>query len=280
MNIRRLVAPILIRRASPTKWAGRLFAAGAFLCATQTCAAVDFSAPGKAGGSWDLAQEHSHRNCQVLLKEELTPGGGFIGMPAGCRRAMPILFSVEAWRARGENRLSLVDAAGQEVLDFTLDGARMTAKGPGGEIYRLNSLHIPGSTSAAGAVDTTLPTGSTAAAKAPVALESGRAGALANAPKHSGDVAGHYSVLRGEGRKTGCMLTLENETRGSALRAVLAPACRDQGLIIFDPVSWALERGQIILTARKGHVAHLDFQADGTWAKDPKDGNPLILKRM
>jgi hypothetical protein len=90
--------------------------------------------------------------------------------------------------------------------------------------------------------------------------------------------AGRYAVLRGEGKDTGCMVTLETVPRAGGLKAQLAPACRDNGVVVFDPVSWSLERGRLALTARKGHKAHFDRQPDGGWHRDAKEGKALILK--
>jgi hypothetical protein len=77
------------------------------------------------------------------------------------------------------------------------------------------------------------------------------------------------------------MLILDNQiTAGGGTRGSLAPGCRDQGLVIFDPVSWQLVGGRLVLTARKGHKAYLDAQPDGSWKKDPKEGPPLSLKKL
>jgi len=85
--------------------------------------------------------------------------------------------------------------------------------------------------------------------------------------------AGRYAPLRDGGKDTGCMITLE-----AAGRAQLAPACRDQGLVIFDPTHWKLEQGRLALTARKGHKAYFERQADGLWLRDPKEGKALSLR--
>ena len=97
------------------------------------------------------------------------------------------------------------------------------------------------------------------------------------------DVAGRYIILREGGRDVGCMLTLDDKARASNgdLKAQLAPACRDQGIVIFDPVAWRVERGRLVLTARKGHAATFDKQADGAWWKDPAEGGkPLGVKKI
>jgi hypothetical protein len=89
----------------------------------------------------------------------------------------------------------------------------------------------------------------------------------------AGSPAGRYAPLRDGGKDTGCMITLE-----AAGRAQLAPACRDQGLVIFDPTHWKLEQGRLALTARKGHKAHFERQSDGLWLRDPKEGKALSLR--
>lgn len=92
---------------------------------------------------------------------------------------------------------------------------------------------------------------------------------------------GRYAILRAGDKDTGCMLTLFDRAHGQGgFRAQLAPACRDQGVVIFDPIGWSLERGRLTLTARKGHKAHFEQEADGLWRRDAKEGKALALKRL
>lgn len=102
--------------------------------------------------------------------------------------------------------------------------------------------------------------------------------ALAAGPS---DAAGRYSILRESDKDTGCMLTLDARVRGRAgLKAQLAPACRDNGVVIFDPVGWGLDHGRLVLTARKGHSAHFDRDASGVWRRDAKEGKALGLRPL
>ena len=104
------------------------------------------------------------------------------------------------------------------------------------------------------------------------------AGARAAAPA---DAAGRYSILRDGGKDTGCMLTLDKRAKGPGReKASLAPGCRDQGIVIFDPAGWQIVNGRLVLTARKGHKTYLDAQPDGSWKKDPKEGKSLTLKKL
>ena len=107
--------------------------------------------------------------------------------------------------------------------------------------------------------------------------------AAAGSTARPNDVAGRYIILREGGKDVGCMLTLDDKARAANgdLKAQLAPACRDQGIVIFDPVAWRVERGRLVLTARKGHAAAFDRQADGAWWKDPAEGGkPLGVKKI
>ena len=95
------------------------------------------------------------------------------------------------------------------------------------------------------------------------------------------DLAGRYAVMRDK-RDTGCMVTLDDMSHAKGGdRAQLAPGCRDQGIVVFDPAGWQLVKGELVLTARAGHKTVLEKQDDGTWAKDVKDGGkPLGLKKL
>ena len=119
--------------------------------------------------------------------------------------------------------------------------------------------------------------------QAPAPAVAAQSAAAASAPARPTDVAGRYIILREGGRDVGCMLTLDDKARGPGgdLKAQLAPACRDQGIVVFDPVAWRVERGRLVLTARKGHAATFDKQADGAWWKDPAEGGkPLGVKKI
>ncbi len=125
---------------------------------------------------------------------------------------------------------------------------------------------------------TPVPDKPVAAAPAPL-----QGAAAASAPARPNDVAGRYIILREGGKDVGCMLTLDDKARASNgdLKAQLAPACRDQGIVVFDPVAWRVERGRLVLTARKGHAATFDKQADGAWWKDPAEGGkPLGVRKI
>jgi hypothetical protein len=102
----------------------------------------------------------------------------------------------------------------------------------------------------------------------------------AAAESRASDTAGRYAILRADDKDTGCMLTLENRSVSGGSKAQLSPACRDNGVVIFDPVAWRLERGRLTLLARKGHKTHFDRDASGVWRRDSKEGKALSLRPL
>lgn len=228
------------------------------------------NSPEAAVGLWNITLSASPNSCRLTLRGEAVHGGFFVGVPPACRHGLPILANVVSWTLPGANRLDLADVYGKSLLDFsTAPGGRLTAAGPAGETYQLAFVEN------APAPPTNQPAAETQVPKAQQAATASQPVNPPRAPVRPADVVGRYAVLRSGGRDTGCMVTLDANTK-----AFLAPACRDQGIVIFDPASWRLIGGRLVLTARKGHTAKLDMQPDGTWLKDPKDGAALMLKKF
>jgi Protease inhibitor Inh len=241
--------------------------------------AIGLASAEQAVGQWDLSLADSSRKCRLSLRAETVGSGYVLGMPAGCRRSLPILAGVNSWAVPISGRLDLADSSGTPVLDFAAanDGG-LLASGPQGETYRLAAVTAAGHgvQAVSPAVPQTTPGFEPVQPSAPPRRQ--KTTVFAARP---GDVAGRYYILREGGKDTGCMLTLDDHSQGvGGNRASLAPACRDEGMVIFDPAGWQVVAGRLVLTARKGHTTHLDHQEDGNWAKDPHEGKMLILKKM
>ncbi|MFO1117841.1 MAG: AprI/Inh family metalloprotease inhibitor [Beijerinckiaceae bacterium] len=222
--------------------------------------ALDVSSVQRAIGSWELSRDNGQRKCAIQLRAEPTAGGNAIGLPATCRNAIPAVGNVAAWNLTPAGRIDLLSQTGVAILSFSAQKNAMVATGAGGETYVLM-------TAADVAQGAARPTGVAPAPAGPAV--------------RPGDVPGRYAVLREGTKDTGCMLTLDSGARGGGSRAQLAPACRDNGFVIFDPQSWAFVGGKLKLTARKGHSATFEMTADGTWQKDPKEGGkPLGFRKM
>jgi hypothetical protein len=259
-----------------------------FTLMAQASAAIDLTSVDKIAGQWDLSLNDTSRRCRLVLRPDQVGPGLALGLPAGCRRALPLLSEVGSWSFEPGKHVSFADSTGKEVLSFAPDrDGLLVAKGPEGETYRLASADAGAQGQRFGNLPAApVPGFETPALPAvgagPVVVAAATAPAPAASSARPDELAGRYSVLRENGKDTGCMLTLDAKARGvkGGNKAVLAPACRDQGIVIFDPVGWSVEKGHLKLTARKGHNAVFDQKGDGTWEKDPKEGKALGLKKM
>ena len=222
-------------------------------------------------GVWEFSLDGAAGKCRISLRPEVSSSGGFqAAIPVGCLKTFPVLGPVESWNVTGEDRLALLGRTGQALLNFAAAAGVYIAVGPSGETYRLTALNVAGQQHVPRAEQGEKPL-----------LPSGAAKAQHQPAIAQADAQGRYSILREGAKDTGCMLTLDVKGKGQARgKASLAPGCRDQGMVIFDPAGWELAAGRLVLTARKGHKAHLDAQPDGSWKKDPAEGKPLSLKKL
>lgn len=259
--------------------AGRAALMTGFVCLSAAAgAATDINVVATTSGAWDMTLNDTNRKCRLYLRVDPDAAGHALGMPAGCRRALPILMDVTTWNMPDESKIELADRDGKTVLSFApANESALEAKGPEGETYEMVNLNPTYRTKVAQAQTLAQAQPRTPAATPSPAVT--RPAQPAGPPVRMSDIPGRYAVMRENGRDTGCMVTLMEQGRGRGQnRAQLAPACRDQGIVIFDPLGWALERGQIVLTARKGHKLHLEHQPDGSWMK--MDVKPIGLKRI
>ena len=249
-----------------------LFPALALASSSMPIAAVAANDP---VGIWTLSMPGTNRACRLQLRADATATGQAVAMPPGCRHAFPILGPVRNWSVPDGVHLALNDENGANVLMFDNAGdGRFQAAGPeSGAAYLLTPVGARRASPPSAPAETLVPIAPTAQiAAAPAAVR----------PEVTvSTTAGHYAVMRGS-RDTGCMVTLDDAARSAqaALKARLAPACRDQGIIIFDPVGWSLKGGQLVLAARRGHTALFSPDGAGLWVKDGGTGQPLGLKRL
>jgi hypothetical protein len=253
-----------------------------FLTASQAAALANAEA-----GQWDMSYAATDRTCRMTL------AGTSLDMPALCRRSLPVLAKVDDLPKTG--KIAPAGASDKPVPDFVeKSGHALAGLRPEGE--RLLAVNVdqgsafePEDVSKAPGFDVVQAAPSKPPPSSPSKPASAPEPSAAPPPKPSAaalalkpdDVAGRYSLQRERGKDAGCLLILDDKVKApGGYKASLAPACRDQGIMIFDPVGWRLAKGRLVLTARRGHTTHLDLQADGTWLKDPNDGKPLLLKKM
>lgn len=257
-------------------------------------APADALEPAALAGPWQLSFGGTRASCRIQLQAARSDSGEFfLGMPPACRHAMPDLAAAGRWAVIDGAHLVLAAPGGRTLLTLTAVGDGWIAAGPTGT-WTLTpasaaNVHAHAAPAAPDAVGAS-PEPSAAIAQPqveieristhPVKVPAGKTSAAKAPAVDAAEVTGRYAVMR-EKHDTGCMLTLDRTRGKSGDRAQLAPGCRDQGIVIFDPTGWQLAHGALVLTARAGHKTRLDQTGDGTWSKDPKEGGkPLGLKKL
>ena len=234
--------------------------------------------PADLAGTWELSLDRLGTSCRVMLRPQQSDKGDyFLGMPAACRHAMPGIASAGRWAMPDPTHITFDDPTGAALVAFTASGDGYAAS-VGDGTYVLKPVSSTGRSMVGVDELDAKPETRTMLVK-PIAKHS-RVAEPVEREKPS-DLAGRYAVMR-EKHDTGCMVTLDDTSRvAGGNRAQLAPGCRDQGIVIFDPSAWALVKGDLVLTARAGHKTKLDKQGEGLWAKDAKEGGkPLGLKKL
>ena len=265
---------------------------GAVIAAAALVASGAQAAPSKSpaevAGTWRLTSSLS-AGCDLTMRTQRSDKGDYFLVPSpSCRQAMPRLDTIGRWAMPDGDHLVLANPSGAAVLTFVATGSAYAAS-EGATTYVLQPTDGTPAAPSGVAMSTTppkvavLPEAVPPAAAKPtltfVASKEAREPAVER--EKPSDLAGRYAVLR-EKRDTGCMVTLDASSHAKgADRAQLAPGCRDQGIVIFDPSAWQIVKGELVLTARAGHKTKLEKQEDGTWVKDVKEGGkPLGLKRL
>lgn len=289
-----------IMSLSPASFRRTLVVAALFSMTSVLPSSVSAKTADDVVGQWDVMRDQGTRPCRITLNSERSDKGDlFVGVPVACRRAVPMLSKVGRWSLGDATHLTLSEPGGKAVVILAADGDAFSGQGPDGATYKLVYVPAMGRSATSGDASDLLqakaPQGEANSAQgqgnSPEIIELATAKTVSPtaasakqskvASERMVDLAGRYAVLRDKTHDTGCMLTLDDKTRvkGGA-RAALAPACRDQGIVVFDPTAWQIISGRLVLTAKAGHMTHLDKQADGSWLKDPAEGKSLSLKKL
>ena len=82
-------------------------------------------------------------------------------------------------------------------------------------------------------------------------------------------------------RRTGqrvCGLTLSNAAAGEEFAVRVQPPC-DPTVARFAPVTWQMDRGEIVLRAANGQSWRFEEAEDAKWRRIPETANPILMVR-
>lgn len=269
-------------------WLAALFAT--LLAPVPALAASPVDLTQALAGAWELSNPKASRSCRLTLGADPVPGGHVVGAPPACRIAMPLLVQVSGWTMNADRRISLLDSAGNSVIEFQSSGGapQFTARA-GAESYVLTPVTGPRDADRTGSIAAALagkgPDVKTAQDPRTAASRTAQAGvqtaAADAAPLRNEAIVGLYGVAR-EKNKPVCSIELTSRPlkKAGLYTAVLSGGCIDTGLKLFDPIAWRTDKATLYLIARKGHEQSFAVGADGIFAKDPPSGAQLFLKKQ
>lgn len=257
--------------------------AGAALALAASCAAIFSGAAqdSRIAGVWTVTLDKFNRACTMMLRtnaaghDEASRGLNFIGMPYGCRRALPFLGAVAGWRMTTDRQIEFVGKAGETILVFGADaqGRAIEAQSPAGlvSMQRIDGRAVSGLQRTAAAIETERKAAATRI--------------VHSAPWIRLDptaLAGRYRFLRLGEKDTGCVMELLADAApdfADARKARLVLPCADAGITIFTPVAWVIEGAAITLIGSRRQRIIFDAARDGSFGKAVGQGEPLFFRK-
>jgi hypothetical protein len=194
-------------------------------------------------GSWEFSNADREKTCTITFRNDAAKVGKRIEFDAKCTALFPFIPDVAGWRLNDNDFLRLLDAQGNSILEFSeVESGIFEAPKPGEGILFIQN-----------------PTD------------------LGPAPKTADQVKGDWSVIRRTGRPL-CTLTLSDTAAGEELALRVVPPC-DQIITRFAPVTWQMDRGEIVLRAANGQTWRFEEAEDQKWQRVPQTANPILMQR-
>ena len=217
-------------------------------------AAAQMPAPGAVdpaelralAANYELANADGDRKCKIALDQK--PAGSAFTLvydrPA-CTKLFGFLAEVAAWTPGPAGSIKFVRANGRLVAEFTEGvGGVYEAIREGDAVYFLANLQF---------VD----------------------------PKEFAqpeDLVGNWNIARPTGTAVCQLVFTDQPSDDEGFKLSVQPGC-DATILRFDPASWRLERGDVVLQSKQGERLRFGKQEGGDWAKVPELPRPLVMKR-
>lgn len=196
--------------------------------------------------NYELASALGDRKCAVTLDvRPAGPGFTLVYDKAACQPLFGFLNETVAWVPGIAGSVRFVNAAKRTVSEFTEGvGGRYEALREGDGVYFLVNLQF---------------------------IDPGEMPQFA-------DLLGEWNMARPGGPPICTISLTDQSTVENAFVVTVKPDC-DQAVTRFGPVSWMLDRGDILLFSAKGDRLRFGRQQEGGWAKVPDTPRPLLLAR-
>src|SRR4029079_2923746 len=194
-------------------------------------------------GSWELSNADREKTCAITFRKQAAKVGKRVEFESKCATLFPFIPEIAGWRLNENDFLRLLDAQGNSVLEFSeVESGIFEAPKPGEGILFIQN-----------------PTD------------------LGPAPKTAEQMTGEWTIVRRTGARI-CRLTLSDTAAGEEFVVRLQHPC-DQVVTRFAPVTWQMDRGEIVLRAANGQAWRFEEGEDAKWQRVPQTASPLLMVR-
>jgi hypothetical protein len=207
------------------------------------------SAPAEDGakavlGAWEMSNADRDRTCTVTLRSDAAGSAHALQWDEKCAAMFPFTKSAVAWVIGDKEALRFLDGQGKMVLEVSeVEGGLYEGERPGEGLLFLQST----------------------------------AAEAADSGKTAEQMAGEWAFAHADGKPI-CRISLVKSVT-NALAMKIKPGC-DSLITDFAPVSWQMDRGQLVLTSKAGDAWRFEEDDAGAWQRIPRGTEPLQLMRQ
>jgi hypothetical protein len=194
-------------------------------------------------GVWEFTNADRDKVCTVTFRTDPAASGFALEFDPACAAKFSFVGQITGWSLAENDFLRLLDAGNSSLLEFSeVESGVYEAPMPGEGILFIQ-----------------------------------KADAAGPAPRTAAELSGEWTIVRGAGKPV-CTLTLSDTEVGENFAVRVRPPC-DAFVMGFGPVSWRIERGELLLNAAKGNPWRFEEQDAATWRRVPSTADPVILIR-
>jgi len=195
-------------------------------------------------GTWEFSNADRDKICTATFKSDPAKLGFKVEFDQNCATLFPLVSDVVGWKFPDNDLLSLLDAGGKALVEFSeVEDGIYEAPTPGVGVLFLQNP---------------------AAAGPP--------------PKPPEQMAGNWAVRRGSGAPI-CALTLSTNAAKDGFALTVKPGC-DAAIAKLNFTQWRLDRDELMLVPARGNPWRFEEIDNVTWRRLPESADPIMLVRQ
>jgi hypothetical protein len=196
-------------------------------------------------GGWELSNVARDMRCVVTFRLDAAGPGRALGFEGNCAGIIPALKDATAWTMGRNDALHFIDSKGTMLIEFTeVEVGMYDTSRAGGPLFFLQNL------------------------------------AAAQQERTADQIFGEWAMTRGGAGKPLCEFTFGNTAHDVDSFTLLVKQGCDQTVTRFAPVSWKLDRGQLVLLNGKAEAWRFEETEPNHWRRIPQARQPIVLVRQ